>query len=83
MHFLKTHSGSKSPRESLPEEKYLACLQKDSKDGDNLASCGSEFQSLGAATEKALSCESLTKRTCDSGGTDKGLSYDLKTRAGS
>ena len=45
-----------SPRESYQKRKVFVCLQKDSKDGASLASCGREFQSLGVATEKALSC---------------------------
>ena len=39
-----------------PALRVFACFQKNSRDGASLAFCGREFQSLGAATEKALSC---------------------------
>ena len=58
----KNHTSNQLPREGFPEE--------DSKDGTSLASCGREFQSLGAATEKVLSCVS-TKHGCESGGTKR------------
>ena len=56
----------------------FACLQKDSKDAANLPSHGKEFQSLGAATEKALS-RLPTKHACEGGGTEREASLMILT----
>ena len=48
------------------KRKVFACFQKDSKDGAHLASCGREFQSLGASTEETLSWVPI-RQTCESG----------------
>ena len=57
------------------KRKVFDCLWKDSKDGASLASCGKEFQSLGAATEKALSCVHL-RHTCEGCGRERKPSPD-------
>ena len=65
------------------KRKVFVCLRKDSKDGDSVDSGGIGFQSLGAATEKALSCVP-TKCTCESGGMEiKAYPNDLNTQTGS
>ena len=61
------HHGGKA---SLKRKVFFTCLQKESQDGARLASSGREFHSLGAATEKALSCVP-TKGTCEGGGTKR------------
>ena len=65
------------------KRKVFACLQEDSKDGASLSSSGKEFQSLGAAPEKALSYVPI-RCTCEGDGTKrKDSPDDLNTLVGS
>ena len=85
----ETHSMYSNPflrnpnRRPFTQEKLVfTCLCNDSKDGPSLASCGREFQRLGAASEKALS---RVPTTCTSEGgrtKRKASSDDINTHAG-
>ena len=77
-----SQTGSNSGKACL-KRKNFDYLKKDSKDVASLASSRREFQSLGAAAEKALS-QFPTKCTCEGGGPKRKASSDyIKTWAGS
>ena len=63
-------------------KEVFACFQKHIKKGASLASLGREFQSTGAATEKALSCVPTRHAFYDGGTEIRASPEDLKAWAG-